>query len=63
MDVSQIDYIEFEGISGGDYPDFCDAVVVAATWKNGQDLTEAEIDELIDQHDDFVYEMLMKRLF
>jgi len=63
VDVSKIDYIEFEGVDWSDYPDFCDVVVVAATWEDGRDLTEAEIDELIDQHDDFVYEELIKKLF
>lgn len=63
MDVTKIDDIEFDGVDFSDYPDFCDVVVVAATWKDGRDLTEAEIDQLMDEHDDFVYEKLIKKLF
>ena len=63
MDVTKIDDIEFDGVDYSDYPDFCDVVVVAATWKDGRDLTEAEIDQLMDEHDDFVYEKLIKKLF
>lgn len=55
--------IEFEGIDWSDYPDFCDAQVVRATWSFGRDLTEAELDELNDQHRDFVYEKLMEHLY
>ena len=63
MDVTKIDDIEFDGVDYSDYPDFCDVVVVAATWKDGRDLTEAEIDQLMDEHGDFVYEKLIKKLF
>lgn len=63
MDVSKIDDIEFEGIDWSDYPDFCDVVVVAASWDDGRDLSEAEIDELVSRHGDFIYERLMDHLF
>lgn len=63
MDVTKIDDIEFDGVDWSDYPDFCDVVVVAATWDDGRDLTEAEIDHLMDEHGDFVYEKLIEKLF
>jgi hypothetical protein len=63
MDVSKIDSIEFEGVDWSDYPDFCDVVVVAASWDDGRDLTEDEIDELMDKHGGFVYDRLMDKLF
>ena len=63
MDVSQIDDIEFDGVDWSDYPDFCDVMVVSATWKDGRELTQAEIEQLEDEHGDWVYEQLMEKLF
>lgn len=63
MDVSKIDCIEFDNIDWNDYPDFCDVEVVSATWDDGTELTPAEIDTLIFQHGDFVYNKLIETLF
>jgi len=62
-DLSKIKNLEFGGIDSTDYPDFCDAHIVAATWDDGRDLTEAELDTLNWDHSDFVYEKLMKHLY
>ena len=51
--------IEIDGINTRDYPDFSDAYVSAAKWNDGTDLTEAELDELQDQHGDLVYEKVL----
>lgn len=63
LNLKEIDSVEFENIDWNDYPDFCDAYIVSATWKNGTDLTEAELDLLNFDHRDFVYDMLMKHLY
>lgn len=61
--MSKIDNIEFEGVDWADYPDFCDAFVIAASWDDGKDLTDAELDELMDKHRDFLYEKLIEKIF
>lgn len=55
--------VEFDGVDWDDYPDFCDAYISRASWSFGRDLTEDELDELNDQHRDFVYEKLMEHLY
>ena len=46
-----------DGIDHSDYPKFTDAFVVSAYWKSTEkDLTESELDELNENHSDFVYE-------
>jgi hypothetical protein len=52
---------EFDGIDTRDYPDFCDAYIVSACWKDtGKELTEDEIDNL---DSDYVYDLLMSWIF
>lgn len=63
LNVKNIDDIEFESVDWSDYPDFCDAQVISATWSDGRDLTEAEIDELITNHGEYVYRRLVEKLF
>lgn len=63
LDVTKIDSVEFDGIDWKDYPDFCDAFVSSASWDDGKDLTEDELDVLNDEHRDFVYERLIKHLY
>ena len=62
MDLSNITDIEIEGVDTSDYPDFCDAFIAGATWKDtGETLSDSEIEEL-NQHDDFVYDCVWDSL-
>ena len=51
-----VEDIVIEGINHGDYPDYCDAFIVSATY-NGRKMTEREIEDLPD---DFVYEKVLE---
>ncbi len=42
LDLRKIDNMEFDGIDFADYPDFCDAFLVAADY-DGRELSEEEI--------------------
>lgn len=63
LNVKEILDVEFDGVDWSDYPDFSDALVVSATWSDGRELTEAELDELNDSYGDFVYSKLINKLF
>lgn len=63
MDFKKICSVEFDGIDYDDYPDFCDAHVVAAEWADGTPLTEEELDDLNFNHSDIVYDKLMDHLY
>lgn len=57
MDVSNITNVEMEDVHTFDYPDFCDAFVASATWgDSGEPLTEEDLEELNENHTDFVHE-------
>ena len=53
MDLNKIENIEIDGIDTADYPDFCDAYIVAAEY-NGKELTDEQLDVLND-NSSFVY--------
>ena len=56
--------LEVEDIDTADYPDFCDAYVAHAVWKDtGIELTVEEIEEYNDECSDQVYDAVMKRVF
>jgi len=58
-----IEDVELGGIDFGDYPDFCDAYISGAVWKNsGIELTESELDE-INENRELVYEQVFNYLF
>jgi len=52
--MSQLRFIEVDGVDMADYPDFCDAFVTSGsvvTWDDEcRDLTEDEIDYINDEH-------------
>lgn len=49
---------ELDGIDYNDYPDFCDAFILKASYK-GKDATYEELDWLNEQSD-FIYELVLK---
>lgn len=65
MKVEDIDTrtIVVENIAMWDYPDFCDAYIDHARWKDGTPLTEDELEELNIEHTDYVYEAAVKQIF
>lgn len=64
MDTNNITDVEVEDVHGWDYPDFADAYISSARWKcSGCRLTEEELDDLNDNHGDFVYEQAQNYYF
>jgi len=53
--------LEFDGIHNWDAPDYCDAFIVAASFTDGTELTDDELDEL-NEDSQFVYESLQDYL-
>jgi len=63
LDIRQIEDIAVDGVDTRDYPDFCDAYFVSATWINtGIELTEDELIELSEQYPDVLNEMAYESL-
>jgi hypothetical protein len=62
LDLSEISGMEFDDIDHDDYPDFCDAFCSFAFYK-GESMTEAQLDDLNENHGEFVYDKLMSFLY
>ena len=60
IDTSQVEDIEIDGIDTRDYPDFCDAFILEATYK-GREMTDEEL-EALNEDSDFVYDKVMELL-
>lgn len=58
MNINNIIITELDGIDSSDYPDFCDAYITGATWKNGLELTQQQLDDLSENQD--VYQDLIQ---
>lgn len=64
MKLELIEVTDIDGIDRKDYPDFCDAFIASAVWKDtGKNLTDDELDELNSKHSDFVYNQVIKWVF
>lgn len=64
MNGREIVDLEVEDIDARDYPDFCDAYVSRAVWKDtGIELTTDEIEEYNDKCSDQVYDAVMERIY
>ena len=61
IDTSQVEDIEVDGINPRDYPDFCDAFILEATYK-GREMTDEEL-EALNEDSDYVYEQVMEYLY
>jgi len=57
IDTTQISDVDWDGIDYKDYPDYCDAFIISATYK-GREMTEDEIDLLQDENSEFCYDNL-----
>jgi hypothetical protein len=56
--LSEVQDIKFSGIDNSDYPDYSDAFIESATYKN-REMNQEEIDELTDDYPEFIYNELM----
>jgi len=61
IDTSQVEDIEIDGINPRDYPDFCDAFILEATYK-GREMTDEEL-EALNEDSDFVHDKVMESLY
>lgn len=61
LDYSRITDVEVDGIDLKDYPDFCDAHIVSATYK-GREMTERELERL-NEDKQYVYEYVTDKLY
>jgi hypothetical protein len=65
INLEQVDLksIHVEGVSMADYPDFVDAYVDSANWKDGTPLTEEQCEQLTDEAGYLVNEIAHESLF
>ena len=49
--------LEIDGVDPRDYPDFTDAYISHASFTDGTDLSDEEMDQLNDEHGDLVYDL------
>lgn len=55
--IEEVTDIELADVNAKDYPDFCDAYISAAVWKDsGNPLTENELDLLNENAGDYINE-------
>ena len=46
--------LEIDGIDSSDYPDFCDAFFSYATFEDGEELSDEELEDLSEKYADVV---------
>ncbi len=61
FDYSKIDSVWVEDIDFNDVPDFVDTYIDRAEY-NGEPMTEEQLDDLNDNHREFVHESTMNQL-
>lgn len=58
MNVDNITNFDLEDVWLWDHPDYCDAFIASADWKDtGEPLTEDELEELNTEHGDLVNQL------
>ncbi len=67
IDVNELEDLEFDGINHSDYPDYCDAYISKASIREegkseSRDLTEEELEWVMDQHPNWFYNQLIDSL-
>jgi len=55
--------IEVDGIDRNDYPDFCDAYFSYATWEDGTELTDDDLELLQYQNGEELHEIVWNQVF
>lgn len=61
-DLNLITDVDIDGIDMSDYPDFCDAFLVGATYK-GRELNDDELEHLQDSNPDWFYEQIWDYIY
>lgn len=61
LDYSKIEDVELDGIDTRDYPDFCDAFILSATYK-GREMNEKELERL-NEDQDYLYEKVLEHIY
>ena len=59
IDVYKVTDLVWSDVDHTDYPDYCDAFIESATYKD-REMTEDEIEELMDDNPEWCYEKLME---
>lgn len=62
FDLTLIDDIDIEGIDMRDYPDFCDAFLVSATY-DGRELSDDELHYIQSSNPDWFYEQVERFIY
>ena len=57
IDFKKVEVIEVDGINHYDYPDYVDAYISEADY-NGKPMSDKMLDEINDNHPDFVYKQV-----
>ena len=55
FNIDLLDDVEIDGINMGDYPDFCDAFLVGASYK-GRELSEDELEYVQESNPEWFYD-------
>ena len=59
INTHAVEDLVWSDIDHTDYPDYCDAFIESATYKD-REMTEDEIEELMDDNPEWCYEKLME---
>jgi hypothetical protein len=62
FDITLVENVEVEGVDMADYPDFCDAFIVAADY-DGVPMTEDQIVQMEEDYPDWKYEQVENSLY
>ena len=59
IDAYKVTDLVWSDVDHSDYPDYCDAFIESATYKD-REMTEDEIEELMDDNPEWCYDRLME---
>mgnify|MGYP003154449237 CR=1 FL=1 len=62
FDVNEVEINEWDGIDHSDHPDYVDAFPSSVTY-NGEEMSEQQINDLCEEHPDWVYNELIGHIF
>jgi len=62
LDLSKISEVEVDGVEMSDAMDFCNSYISAANY-DGREMTEDELEDLNENHRDFVYEKVIESIY
>jgi len=57
IDYNKIEVLEVDNINHYDYPEYCDAFISEANY-DGKTMSDDMLDEINDNHPDFVYQQV-----